>query len=169
MRKLVFAIMAMSGLSMFPTAALADVFNGVCTFTGTAHLSPPAQLLLQSGTFTFTTDGGPNNKCTGKLNGVTITNARSWAVANGSGKLSCSASNGKGTGTLYVNGVPIGFKLTIVGTGPQVTIDITGNAGGTAVGQASFATDGSAAGDCKDKDASDLTFIIAASAALLKD
>jgi hypothetical protein len=169
MRKLFAAIITLAGLSALPTAAFAQhTFNGVCTFSGTAHISPPAALLLQPGTFTFTTDGSTRNKCTGKLDGVSITNAYSWASASGTGKLACSASDGKGTGTIYVNGAPIQFQLTIVGTGPEVTLDVKGNGGGVAVGQASFATDSTAAGDCKNKDASDLTFLIAATAALLK-
>ncbi len=169
MRKLLAAIIALAGSSGLPNTALAaNVFNGVCTFAGTAHLSPPAGLLLKAGAFTFTTDGSSRNHCTGKLNGVTITNAFSSAVATGSGNLSCTASKGTGTGTIYVNGAPIDFSLTIVGTGPQVTLDVKGNGGGVATGQASFATDSSAAGDCEKKDASDLTFLIAATAVLLK-
>jgi hypothetical protein len=169
MRASLLALIALSGFSLFPSSAFAaNVFNGVCQLAGTAHINPPAALLQKPGTFSFVTDGSVRNKCTGKLNGATVTNVYAWASASGTGKLSCTASNGKGTGTLWINGLPISFKLTIVGTGPQVTIDAMGNVSGAATGQASFATDGDAAGDCKDKNASDLTFIIAATAALFK-
>ena len=168
MKKLFAAIITLAGLGMLPGTAFAqNAFNGVCTFAGSAHLSPPAGVKLpQPGTFTFNTDGSSTNKCTGKLNGVTITNAYSWATASGSGKLSCAASTGSGSGTLYINGAPIRFSLTIAGTGPNVALVIKGHSGGDGTGTASFATDSTAAGDCKANNASDLTFLIAAGAAL---
>jgi hypothetical protein len=169
MRKIAVVIMALSSFMLFPkVAAAADVFSGACTLTGTAHLSPPAAVgLPQPGTFTFNTDGSTRNHCSGKLNGVNVVNMTAWATANGSGKLSCVESNGKGTGTLWIGGKAISFALTIVGTGPEVTIVLKGAAGGNATGQASFATDTSAAGDCRKEDADTLTFIIAAIAAKL--
>lgn len=171
MRKLALVIVALSGLaaSAFPVSALADTFTGACTLSGTANLSPPLGPLLKAGAFTFSTDGSSANHCTGKLNGATITNAPASAIATGTGLLGCVAADGKGSGTLNINGVPIGFTLTIVGTGPQVSLVIKGNGGGNATGQASFATDSSAAGDCAAKDAANLTFLIVALAAKLAD
>jgi hypothetical protein len=150
------------------TALAGNSFSGVCKLAGTANISPPAGALLKSGSFTFTTDGSSRNVCDGKLNGATVTNAFASASASGTGKLSCVASDGNGSGTLYINGLPIQFTLTIVGTGPQVTLDVKGDGGGVATGQASFATDSTAAGDCKNNNASSLTFLIGATAVLLK-
>lgn len=171
MRAIAVGIMALVGLtaSVLPMAALADEFTGVCTLSGTATLAPGLSALPKTASFSFNTDGGSMNRCSGLLNGVTVNNVVASAVATGTGSLSCSASQGTGTGTLTINGVPVGFWLTIVGTGPNVTLVIQGNVAGKGAGEASFATDSTAGGQCKAKDAKSLTFLIGAAARKLTD
>lgn len=170
MKALAVVVMILSGAaSLFPAAALASKFTGVCTLSGSATLSPGIGPLPKASNFTFNTDGGSANTCSGKLDGVTITHAPASAIANGYGNLACSASSGNGYGYLSINGKEIWFNLKIVGTGPQVTLVLTGVGGGKAVGQATFATDTTAATQCAAKNATNLTFLIAASAVNLAE
>lgn len=162
--------------SAFSVPAFADSFTGVCTLSGTATLAPPITAVPGSGGFSFQTNnkllGGAANLCTGMLNNVQVTNAVASATASGMGTLGCSVSLAmNGTGTLTIAGTPIDFKnLTIVGTGPQVTLALNGNVSGNATGQASFATDTTAAGKCAAAaGAGTLDFVIAATAASLTD
>lgn len=127
-------------------------FTGACMFEGDATLTPSIGLTTISAGYTFTGSG----TCEGTPSGTATVSAK------GSGMLSCSASvSTNGTGTLTINGVPISFKLTIVGTGPQVTVAAMGNSGGVATGQASFATDTTAEAKCAGGVAGSLHFVVA--------
>lgn len=174
MNKPLFAVAFVFLASAFSVPALADSFTGVCTLSGTATLDPPIGLIPNpTATYSFDTDGTVINQCSGVLNGVQVVNATASAHAEGSGilqGLGCGVSTGSGPGTLTIAGTPIGFSMTIVGTGPQVTLVIQGNVGGAATGQASFATDTNATSKCASPSgASSLIFVVAATAANLSD
>jgi hypothetical protein len=65
-----------------------------------------------------------------------------------------------------VNGTPIGFAFTLVGTATEVELALTGNSGGAALGHATFATGGTAGTACS-TGASSLPFTVAAASANL--
>lgn len=162
---------SLTGVSADPTT-----FTGVCTFSGTATLTPPIGATPITSTYTFTSDGSSTNQCSGTIsNGTTVSHAfaaqPASVGASGSGTLSCAVSESTNdTGTLTISGTdingnsfstPITFNLTIVGIGPEVTVVATGTAGGAATGQASFATDTTAATKCTTNSAGRSNFLVA--------
>lgn len=120
------------------SASAANTVSGACTLSGNASFSSPLKTQPGPNGYSFTGSG----TCSGTLNGTPITNAPASASASGSGTLGCSASaSTSGTGTLTVNGTTIGFQLSLVGSGTEVTFALTGNSGGAGAGHASFALD----------------------------
>lgn len=164
MRRFLIAFATLGAFVFVPvaSASAANTVSGACDLSGTASFSSPLGLTPGSNGFTF--DG--SGTCSGTLNGAAITNAPASTTASGTGTLGCSASEGAGSGTLYVNGAPVGFTFTLVGTASEIELAITGNSGGAGVGHATFLTGGTAGAACL-SGASALPFTVAAAAANL--
>jgi len=147
------------------SASAANTVSGVCTLSGTAGFNSPLKAQPGPNGYSFTGSG----TCSGTLNGTPITNAPASASASGSGTLGCTASAAPtGTGTLTVNGVAIGFQISLVGSGTEVTFALTGNSGGAGGGHASFAQDAQQAlTQCAGAGVSSLPFSVQAAAANL--
>lgn len=164
MRRFLIASAALAAFVVVPaaSASAANTVSGACVLSGGASFTSPLGFVPGSNGFSFNGSG----TCSGTLNGATVTNAPASAIANGTGTLGCSASEGTGSGTLTVNGAAIGFAFTLVGTASEVELVLTGNSGGAAVGHATFATGGTAGTACA-SGASTLPFTVAATSANL--
>lgn len=173
MNKQLFALAFAFVASVFSVSAVAGgSFSGACIVGGIATLTPSIGATKIGSGFSFDDDGSASNQCTGSLNGeVGVHTYSVTAHARGSGIVTCAASAATGgSGTLTIGGNVIRFTgLTILGTGPQVTLALQGQTSGAAGGQASFATDGTAAGNCAANNAGTLNFLIGATAAKLTD
>jgi hypothetical protein len=147
------------------SASAANAVSGVCTLSGNATFNSPLTAQPGPNGYSFTGSG----TCSGTLNGQAITNAPASATASGSGTLSCTASaSTAGTGTLTVNGVSVGFQISLVGTGTEVTFALTGNSGGAGGGHATFALGAQQAlTQCAGAGVSSLPFSVQAAAANL--
>lgn len=160
-------LLALIALLAVPVASASadNTVSGVCTLSGSANFNSPLKAQPGANGYSFTGSG----TCSGTLNGAPITNAPASASASGSGTLGCSASAATtGTGTLTVNGVSVGFQISLVGAGTEVAFALTGNSGGAGGGHASFALDAQqAATQCAGAGASSLPFSVQATAANL--
>ena len=165
MRRFLIACAAMAALALVPvaSASAANTVSGGCVLNGTATFGSPLGPVPGSNSFNFNGSGS----CSGTLNGAAVTNAAASATATGAGTLGCTASDATGSGTLTINGTPIGISFTLVGTASEVELLINGGAGGNAIGHASFASGGTAGASCATGGASSLPFTVAAAAANL--
>jgi hypothetical protein len=151
MRKLLVAAVAAASLIAIQAApASADVFAGVCHFTGQASFRDGLTNQQKDNFYNFVSGAPGKNttqqdvpdqsKCTGKLNGATV-DSPVKAYVSGPGSLSCSqsASTTPGNGAVvFPNGMTFPFKFTFKGTLTEVDFTTTDPTGGTAHGTASF-------------------------------
>lgn len=148
------------------TAASPDTVEGQCEISGTATFTP--NLTGTPGTKKFSFSGG--GKCTGKLNGNSVTDAPIGAtVSNSNAILSCAGSGSvSGPGKLtFTQGtsdpgddVVVDFKFDEVSVGTEVPFHVAGAQGGDAVGEASFRDSAgpSTVTDCAGTGVSSLSF-----------
>jgi hypothetical protein len=162
--------LAVAAFVLAPMAtANAATVSGACTVSGQAHFTPTG-LKAVPGPMTYDFTG--SGTCNGTLDGNPITNAPVSAHAAGAGTLSClgaASTGGSGTLTFPAAGnVTVGFGISLVGTGSEVTFVLTGNGGGAGVGHATFAANATRAPECNtDAGLNDLGFDIQAAAANL--
>ncbi|MQA06013.1 MAG: hypothetical protein GEV07_25955 [Streptosporangiales bacterium] len=127
-----------------PAAAVASVqsFDGRCDLRLTVVHDPQ---LTPSPTFGAARARG-NGECTGALTKadgrvVHLDGARAGVRAASTGNLSCAGGESNGDGVLSLDGTRIGFEFTEIRGPGTATLDYTGDAGGSAIGQAYVAPD----------------------------
>jgi hypothetical protein len=127
--------------------ASADTFKGSCNVTGKATFGQPLKGTKAPNTYDFRSgppaDGrADETRCTGQLNGQSVTNKPAFATVAGAGNLSCAQSESTTDGSGYLqfpdtgSVFPFGFSFT----GVLTEVDFKVKYGGQeASGHASFA------------------------------
>ncbi len=157
MKKLLAAGLVTTAVLATAAGASADVTfggNPHCDVYGTATFDEPLTGTPNDNTYHFlSSPTGPGNAktaCSGVLNGVRVENAPVVAQVDGSGTLSCAASEASGapgTLTFVGTGQTLKFTLDIVGTASEVLLSVKGEKSGSGSGQATFRNDPDAAPD----------------------
>lgn len=138
-----FGLLAAIGAA--PASAATATFSGTCAITGKSTFDPP--LTGSQGPVTYDFKSGPpadgaedGTKCSGMLNGKSVTDAPAVAAVKGDGNLSCdmgeSTSPGKGSLT-FADGSVFLFDFTF--TSILTEVDFVAKYGDTeTTGHASF-------------------------------
>jgi hypothetical protein len=139
MRKTYGLLAAIAVLGVAPGVAHATKFWGTCDdISGTATFSNGVSNTQQDTNYDF----AGTAHCDGAVGDQTLSQAPVHIHVSGPANVSCangkSTGDGLGTITLDSTGQSVPFKMTFTATASEVTIAITGMAGGSGTGSASF-------------------------------
>ena len=157
---LLIASLAIVAVVVVPVAAAnAATLTGSCVLSGNASFTKTLSETEQTGIpYTFTGGG----ECAGTSStGATVTGKASAKVEGGTFRGTCATatSETEGSGTLTVaNGETFAFKLAFHAAAGNVVLEVSGEGGTKATGDAEFLTSPTQAAECRGAGVKQLSF-----------
>ncbi len=146
MRRICLAILlgALATAAYAAPASATVTFDGTCSIDGATDFGVPLKFTPQEMDWSFTSHPG-GGRCTGKLNGTSVTDTPLDVVVDAHGPISCGVAGYsfdapfQGTFTALTTGDnKLKGKLSLAAVAAQNAVYVEGNEGGRAAGRASF-------------------------------